>query len=294
MTVSSATPSTTPPRLPPPGGAKRRQTRGIWVHVVLMTSLLVSVFPFYWIVVMATNTSQDIYSYPPKLWFGSNLLSNIQHLFQRMDFFGSLLNTVIVAVGTTLLVLFFDSLAAFAFAKYQFPGKKALFGLLIGMYVLPTQLAIIPQYEIMVQLGWVGTLKALIVPAAANAFGIFWMRQYTTTGVPDELLDAARMEGCGFFRLYWYVVLPCVRPALAFLGIYTFIAAWNDYLLPLVMLSNPDKVTLQLALAQLYAGHSTDYSMVMSGVLLAVIPLLLVFTFFARGFIADATKGALR
>ncbi|WP_078973050.1 carbohydrate ABC transporter permease [Streptomyces sp. MMG1533] len=259
-----------------------------------MTGVVISVFPFYWIVVMATNTSQDIYRYPPKLWFGDNLMTNVQHLFDKMDFFGSLFNTVIVAVCTTVLVLFFDSLAAFAFAKYDFPAKKFLFGVLLSMYILPTQLAIIPQYEIMVQLGWLGTLKALIVPAAANAFGIFWMRQYTTSSVPDELLDAARIEGAGFFRLYWHVVLPCVRPALAFLGIYTFIAAWNDYILPLVMLVNPDRLTLQVALAQLYAGHSTDYSMVMSGVLLSVIPLVLVFTFFARGFIADATKGALR
>src|SRR5262249_47376699 len=111
-----------------------------------MASVVISVFPFYWIVVMATNTSQDIYSYPPKLWFGSNLFTNLRHLFQHIDFFGSLLNTVTVAVGTTVLVLFFDSLAAFAFAKYEFPGKKALFGVLIGMYILPTQLAIIPQY----------------------------------------------------------------------------------------------------------------------------------------------------
>ena len=272
----------------------RNRLRGLSVHLALMTGVVISVFPFYWIVVMATNTSQDIYSYPPKLWFGDNLLTNIQHLFDRMDFFGSMFNTLIVAVCTTLLVLFFDSLAAFAFAKYDFPAKKFLFGLLLSMYILPTQLAIIPQYEIMVQLGWLGTLKALIVPAAANAFGIFWMRQYTTSSVPDELLDAARIEGAGFIRLYWHVVLPCVRPALAFLGIYTFIAAWNDYILPLVMLVNPDHLTLQVALAQLYAGHSTDYSMVMSGVLLSVIPLVLVFTFFARGFIADATKGALR
>lgn len=275
-------------------GLDRKRFRGLSVHLILWLCVVISVFPFYWIIVMATNTSQDIYSYPPKLWFGGNLLTNIQHLFDKMDFFGSLLNTVIVAVCTTVLVLLFDSLAAFAFAKYDFPGKKFLFGLLLAMYLLPTQLAIIPQYEIMVQLGWLGTLKALIVPACANAFGIFWMRQYTSTGVPDELLDAARIEGAGFFRQYWHVVLPCVRPALAFLGIYTFILAWNDYITPLVMLVDPNRLTLQVALAQLYAGHSTDYSMVMSGVLLAVIPLVVVFTFFARGFIADATKGALR
>src|ERR1051325_1764125 len=122
-------------------GLNRKRVRGLSVHLILMLGVVISVFPFYWIVVMATNTSQDIYSYPPKLWFGDHLLPNIQHLFDKMDFFGSLFNTVIVAVCTTALVLFFDSLAAFAFAKYDFPGKKFLFGVLLSMYLLPTHLA---------------------------------------------------------------------------------------------------------------------------------------------------------
>jgi cellobiose transport system permease protein len=260
-----------------------------------MTGVVVSLFPFFWMVVMATNTSKDITSYPPKLTPGPHLLDNINRLLDNIDFFGSMLNTVIVAVATTVLVLFLDSLAAFAFAKFEFPGRRLLFGALLGIFLLPLQLAIIPQYLIMADLGWLGTLKALIIPAAANAFGIFWMRQYMTNAVPTELLDAARMDGCGFFRQYLYVALPCSRPGLAFLAIYTFVTAWNDYVWPLVALVNPDKQTLQVALSQLNVNFGRqDYAMVMAGVLLAVLPLVLVFSLFARHFIADATKGAIR
>jgi cellobiose transport system permease protein len=256
--------------------------------------VVISLFPFYWTVVMATNTSSDIYHYPPKLTFGSELLTNIGQLLDNIDFLGSMLNTVIVSCSVTLLVLFFDSLAAFTFAKFQFPGRNVLFGLLIAMFMLPTQLAIIPQFVIMVELGWVGTLKALIVPAAANAFGIFWMRQYIINAVPDDLLDAARLEGCNFFRLYWHVGLPLIRPGLAFLGIYTFISTWNDYIWPLIVLVDPDNLTLQVALSQLNVAHGQEYNMVMAGALLGVIPLVIAFVLFARNFVADLAKGSLR
>jgi cellobiose transport system permease protein len=268
--------------------------RGLAPHLALIVAVVISVFPFYWTIVMATNTTEDIYRNPPKMTFGSHLLENIHHVLHSIDFFGSMLNTVIVAVVTTVLVLLIDSLAAFTFAKFDFPGRKWLFGVLMGFFMLPLQLAIIPQYLIMVDLGWVGSLKALIPPALANAFGIFWLRQYISGSVPDELLDAARIDGCGFLRQYWHVALPLSRPGLSFLGIFAFVTAWNDYVWPLIALVNPDHVTLQVALAQLNVGHGTDYSMVMAGVLMAVMPLVLVFAFFARGFIAGATEGAVR
>jgi cellobiose transport system permease protein len=207
---------------------------------------------------------------------------------------GSMLNTVIVACCTTVLVLFFDSLAAFAFAKYEFPGRRLLFGVLLLTFMLPAQLSLIPQFIIMVNIGWVGTVKALIIPAAANAFGIFWMRQYIRGAVPDDLIAAARLDGAGFFRQYWNVALPVIRPGLAFLGIFTFIGAWNDYAWPLIVMTDPSNLTLQVALSQLNTAHNADYSMVMAGALLAVAPLVVVFALFARGFVADAMKGALR
>ncbi|MGP3955358.1 carbohydrate ABC transporter permease [Nonomuraea sp. 3N208] len=268
--------------------------RAAALHLVLVVGALVSLFPFYWTAVMATNTTKDMYQVPPKVTFGPALFDNLGRLISSIDLFGSMLNTLIVACCTTALVLFFDSIAAFAFAKYEFPGRRLLFGLLLLTYMLPMQLALIPQFVIMVELGWVGTLNALIVPAAANAFGIFWMRQYIKGAVPDEVLAAARIDGCGFFRQYWHVGLPAIRPGLAFLGITTFIAAWNDYTWPLIVMVDPSNLTLQVALSQLHTVHNLDYSLVLTGALVAVVPLAVMFVLFARGFIRDAMKGALR
>jgi cellobiose transport system permease protein len=264
------------------------------IHIVLGLGVVLSFFPFYWMIVMATNTTEDIYRYPPTLTPGSHLGENVSRLLDSIDFFGSMLNTVLVAATTTVLVLFIDSLAAFTFAKYRFPGRNFLFGALLAMYMLPTQLALLPQFIIISDLGLAGTLRALIIPPIANAFGIFWMRQYITGAVPDELIDAAKVDGAGFFRQYWQIALPAIRPGLAFLGIYVFVAAWNDYIWPLIVLVDPERITLQLALAQLNTAHGTDFSMVMAGTLLAVVPLVVIFAFFARNFIADATKGAVR
>jgi len=266
-------------------------------HSVLGVGVLISIFPFYWSLVLATNTSRDMFRYPPRLVPGSHLVENVRHVLDTIDFFGSMLNTLIVAVCTTVLVLFFDSLAAFTFAKYRFPGRSVLFGLLMLIFMLPAQLSIVPQYLIMVKIGWVGTLQALIVPAAVNAFGIFWMRQYIIRALPDELIDAARIDGAGFLRIYRSVCLPLIRPGLAFLGIYTFINSWNDYIWPLVVLTDPNKVTLQVALAQLNLGNGgnlTDYAMLMAGTLMAITPLLLAFTLFARNFVADLAKGGVQ
>jgi cellobiose transport system permease protein len=266
-------------------------------HAVLIVGVLISMFPFYWSLVLATNTSRDMFRYPPRLVPGTHLAENVRHVLETIDFFGSMLNTLIVAVCTTVLVLFFDSLAAFTFAKYRFPGRSALFGLLMLIFMLPAQLAIIPQYLIMVKIGWVGTLPALIVPASVNAFGIFWMRQYISRALPDELLDAARIDGASFFRTFRTICLPMIRPGLAFLGIYTFIGSWNDYIWPLVVMTDPDNITLQVALAQLNLGSGgvqTDYAMLMAGTLMAVTPLLLMFTLFARNFVADLAKGGVQ
>jgi cellobiose transport system permease protein len=270
------------------------RVRGVLLHAALILAVIISLFPFYWTVVMATNTTREVFSDPPTFGIGPHLLDNVRTVLASVDLIAPLVNTILVATATTALVLFLDSLAAFTFAKFRFPGRRILFGVLLGMFMVPAQLALIPQFVIMSQLGWVGSLKALVIPAAANAFGIFWMRQYIMSAVPDELLDAARIDGAGFFRVYWSIVLPVVRPGLAFLGIYTFIAAWNDYVWPLIVLLDPNKVTLQVALSQLNVGTRQDYSVLMAGALIGIAPLILVFVLFARGFVSDATKGAVR
>ncbi|MFC8245945.1 carbohydrate ABC transporter permease [Streptomyces chartreusis] len=269
--------------------------RGIALHTSLIIGVLLSAFPFYWAVIMSTHTSSEIFSYPPKLLPGSHFMENVRSLFDTIDFFGSMWNSLLVATVVTFLVLFFDSLAAFVFAKFDFPGKNALFALLMLIFMVPAQMAAIPQFVIMAKIGWIGSMTALIVPAAANAFGIFWMRQYMRSAIHDELLDASKLDGANFLRQYWHVALPVVRPGLAFLGIFTFMGQWNDYAWPLIALTNPDNVTLQVALSQLNGTHgTTDYGMVMTGAVLALIPLLIVFAIGARQIIGDLAKGAVR
>jgi cellobiose transport system permease protein len=281
------------------GQRPRRRKRPVSSSRVLLYGVLglgavISIFPLYWLVVMASNSTSDIYKSPPTFIPGPELFANIAKVFDRIDFGGSLVNTIIVACSVTFLVLLFDSLAAFAFAKFDFPLRKTLFTITLVTFMLPMQLSVIPQFITMTNFGWVGQLQALVIPAAANAFGIFWLRQYMVSSIPDELMDASVIDGAGFFRQYVTVCIPLIRPGLGFLGIFTFIAAWNDYMWPLIVLTNPDHVTLQVATAQLNNAFGQDYGMVMAGALLSVLPLLIVFLIGARQFIGDIAKGAVK
>jgi len=268
--------------------------KSIILHVLLLIGVGISIFPFYWLAVMATNKTSDILRFPPKLIFGSELITNVSNVFSNVDFFQAFMNTLFVTVIQVVCVLFFCSLAGFTFAKFQFPGKKWLFGLLLVTMMIPSQLSFIPSYIIISKIGWVGTYKALIVPGLANAFGIFWVRQFSQEAINDSLLDAGRLDGCSTFRLYWNVALPILRPALAFLGIFSFIGVWNDYLWPLIVLNDPARYTLQVTLSQLNGIYNTDYGMVMAGTLLATLPLIIMFLFVSRQFISGIAAGAVK
>jgi len=264
------------------------------VQVALLLGLAISLFPFYWMVVMSTNSTGDIFKFPPKLTIGSKLMVNMRNMLDGIDFWSAFLNTVFVAGVSTILVLFFDSIAAFVFAKFDFPGKKPMFIILLATFMIPAQLSVVPQFVVMAHLGWVGSFKALIIPGMVNAYGIFLMRQYAEGSVSSDLMEAGRLDGCGFFRLYWNIALPVLRPVMAFLGIFTFIGVWNDYLWPLVVLTDPNKLTLQVALSSLNSLYSIDYSMVMAGTLLATVPLIVVFILGARHFLSDLAAGAIK
>ncbi|HEV2528815.1 MAG TPA: carbohydrate ABC transporter permease [Thermomicrobiales bacterium] len=263
-------------------------------HVVLLLGVLISLFPFYWLLVMATGTETDIYAYPPRLIPGGHLIDNINTVRDAVNLPLAFLNTVIVAVLTTALTLFFSSLAGFTFARFRFPGRNVLFVLLLLTMALPSQLGTIPSFVIMSELQWVGTLQALIVPGVAGAFGIFWMRQFALGAIPQDLVDAGRVDGCNYWQLYTNVALPLLRPALAFLGIFTFITTWNDYFWPLIVLVNPDVMTLQVALSQLQGVYETDYAAVMAGTLISTLPLIVIFILGARHFIGNIAAGALK
>lgn len=273
---------------------KNSRLKQFILHFFLLIGVFISIFPFYWLTVMSTNKTSDILRFPPKLIFGSELFNNINNVLGSVDFWTSFMNTVFVSTVSAIVVLFFCSLAGFTFAKFEFPGKNGLFVLLLVTMMIPSQLSFIPSFVMMSYIGWVGTFKALIFPGLANAFGIFWIRQYAQGSIHDDLLDAGRLDGCSTFRLYWNIALPILRPALAFLGIFTFINIWNDYLWPLVVLNDPKKYTLQVTLSQLNGIYDTDYGMIMAGTLLATIPLIILFVVFSRQFISGITAGAVK
>ncbi|AEI46216.1 carbohydrate ABC transporter permease [Paenibacillus mucilaginosus] len=264
------------------------------VYTGMGLGALASLFPFYWLFVMSTATTADMFRFPPRLLPGDQLLVNINKVLDGVGFFQSFGNSLIVAVLHTAMVLFFCSMAGFAFAKFDFPAKKPLFLFLLLTMMVPQQLGLIPQFIIMQKLGWINELKALIIPGAASAFGIFWMRQYTDSVIHDELINAGRIDGCRSFDLYWLVALPILKPALATLGIITFLGSWNDYLWPLVVISVQEKFTLQMLIASMNGVYSTDYSMVMAATLMATVPLIVVFTLFSRQFIAGLMQGSVK
>jgi cellobiose transport system permease protein len=266
----------------------------IATHAAIWVGVLLSVFPFYWLVVMSTNTTADIFGFPPKLVFGHNFGVNVANLFGSVDLWRAMLNTLFISLSCAVLVMLLDSLAAFTFAKYDFPGKNVLFVILLVTMVVPGQLSLVPSFVLMSAFGWIGDFKALIIPGAANAFGIFLLRQFATSAIPDELVESARMDGAGFLRTYWNVAIPMLRGGLAFLGIFTFIAAWNDYVWPLIVMVDPLKQPLQVALAQLSSIYRTDYGMVMAGAFLSVLPLIGIFLIGARHFIANIAAGAVK
>lgn len=281
-----------------PGALSRRKKPlrpgAVLRQVALALGALVSLFPLYWMFILATHPSKAIYEYPPKLLPGDRLDDNIGTILSKINIWGAMSNTAFVAITVTVLALIVASLAAFAFAKYDFPGKNLLFLVVMATFLLPAQLATIPQFLFMSKIGWTGDLKALIFPSLASAFGVFWLRQYASNSIPIELLEASRIDGCGFFRQYWHVCLPMIRPALAFLGMFTFIGAWNDFMWPLIVLNDPSKLTLQVALSQLKTAHGSDYGMLMASALIAVLPLIVVFAIGAKQFIAGITDGAVK
>lgn len=263
-------------------------------HIGMTVGAILSLFPFYWLFVMSTATTADMFRFPPRLVPGDQLWVNIGKVLDNVGFFQSFANSLIVAALHTAIVLFFCSLAGFAFAKFSFPAKNFLFFFLLATMMVPQQLGLIPQFILMQKLGWINELKALIIPGAANAFGIFWMRQYSQTVIHDELINAGRIDGCNSFDLYWRVSLPILRPALATLGIITFLQSWNDYLWPLVVISVQQKFTLQMLIASMNGVYSTDYSMVMAATLMATVPLIVVFAMFSRQFIAGLMQGSVK
>ncbi|HRD85106.1 MAG TPA: carbohydrate ABC transporter permease, partial [Rubrivivax sp.] len=207
--------------------------------------------PFYFMFVFATQARGDIFQLPPPLFFGAELAGNFEILTTRLPFWRNLGWSLYVALASTLLTLLFCSLAGYAFALLEFRFKPALFALLMATLLLPSFMGMIPSFLVMDALGWIDQHRALYVPGAASAFGIFMVRQYALGAVPRDLIEAARLDGCGEFGIYWRIVLPLLQPVLGTLGLVTFIGSWNNFMAPLVVLRSASNYTLPLALRSL-------------------------------------------
>ena len=219
--------------------------------------------------------------------------SNYRNLWKTVPYNRYFINSVFIATASTLLTLFFCSLGGYAFAKYQFRGQKILFGILLASMMVPFQVLLVPLFGLMYDIGWLNSYKAIIIPFSVGAFGVFLMRQFIVT-IPSELIDAARIDGCSEFGIYYRIVLPIIKPALGALTIYSFLGSWNGYLWPLIILRDEAKYTLPIGLANLVGIYRQDYGMLMAGTLLSLMPIVILFLAMQREFVQGITLGSVK
>jgi cellobiose transport system permease protein len=282
----------------PTRDVKRRKASanyaGPFVYALLIVVLLASVFPLYFSFVVASKDNSVLGEAIPPLTPGGNLIANITRVFDTVDFSLAMTNSLIVAGTVAITNVLLGTLAGFAFARLRFRGRDSLFLVVIGTSMVPAQLGVIPLYMLMSDLDWYGTLQAVIVPALIGAFSVFWMRQACEESVPYELIEAARVDGCSVLRTFWHVALPAVRPQAAVMGMFTFMTAWNDFFWPLIVLDPNDSPTVQVALSTLASGYYTDYSLMLAGASLAVLPVVGIFILLARQIVGGLMQGAVK
>ncbi|WP_035795190.1 carbohydrate ABC transporter permease [Kitasatospora mediocidica] len=277
--------------------AGRQHHAGPLTYLVLIMVALASLFPLYWTLVAASTDAHRVVSSPPPLLPGGNLFHNLAYVWHNAGGRGmgvALLNSTLVAGSVTLSTVALSVLAGFAFAKLRFAGRGVLMALVVATLAVPAQLSVVPLFILMKNLGLGNHLGALILPTLVTAFGVFFMRQYLVQALPTELLEAARTDGANSLRVVWHVVVPIARPAMAVLGMLTFVQSWNDFLWPIIAMNGSTNPTVQVALAGLGTGWSTDWSVIMAGALIGTLPLLLVFALFGRHIVGGITQGAIK
>jgi multiple sugar transport system permease protein len=263
-------------------------------YCVVGVGALIMLAPFYFMFVFATHSRTEIFSLPPPMFFGDDFFNNLKILTDKLPFWRNLGWSLYVALASTALTLLFCSMGGYAFALFDFRFKNALFALVMGTMLLPSFMNMIPTFMIMDALGWIDQPKALYIPGAASAFGIFLMRQFVTSSIPKDLIEAARMDGCGELGIYARIVLPLLKPALGTLGLITFIASWNNFIGPLIVMRSPDMYTLPLALRSLQSPVNTEWGALMTGSAIATLPLVVLFVLSSRQLISGLTAGAVK
>ncbi|MGC5170098.1 carbohydrate ABC transporter permease [Microbacterium sp. DT81.1] len=275
---------------------RRRMGRaGFLVYGFLGAVLLGGLFPLYWSFLIGSGDSTTLYD-ADKSWIpGGNFLANAAAVVGNpsVNFWAALGNSIIVSGVVAASVVFFSTLAGFAFAKLRFKGRPWLLVFVVATTAVPTQLGVVPLFIVMSKLGWTGTLGAVIVPTLVTAFGVFWMTQYIGQVLPDEIVESTRIDGANSFVAFWYVVLPIARPAASMLALFTFIATWTNFFWPFIVLDSRNP-TLPVALRYLQANYFVDYSIVLAGALLATLPLLFLFAVAGRQLVTGIMQGAVK
>jgi ABC-type glycerol-3-phosphate transport system permease component len=269
----------------------------ILLYGSLTLAALGAFFPVYWMAVLGTLNKDQVMSLPPHFLPGSDLMINLNELFQRIPYVRNYTNSLMVATSQTALVLFFCSLAGYAFSKRQFPAKNFLFLFMLGTMFIPAWAGIVPWFLIIKALGLMDKLYAMVITGAVSAFGVFWMRQAVSQAIPDEIIDAARIDGCSAYGMYFRIVLPIIRPAMGALAIMTFMGSWNNFLGPLIILQSTENFTLPITLRTLLGTtgtRPTPWGALMAGTALAILPIIIIFAFSSKQFISGLTAGALK
>lgn len=267
--------------------------RRLAVHILLAAGALLMIMPFIWMLSTSVKSFADSMAVPPTWLPAEWHFDNYIRVIQTIDFGAYYWNTILVTLGRTAGQLILCSLAAYAFACMNFPFKNAIFLALLAVLMVPSQVVMIPSFVIMRELNWLDTFYVLIVPGIFSAFGTFLLRQFFMT-LPKDLEEAAKIDGCSYFRIYWSIYLPLSKAALVSLAIFTILASWNDLLWPLIMTSSEDMRVLSIGISSFQGQHSTDYPLLMAGAVMATLPIIILFVFLQRYFIEGIAMNGIK
>ncbi len=263
------------------------------LYIFLVVTSLLTLLPFVWMVSASFMADGHASVYPPRFWPDEIIFSQYENLFLRLNVAGNFINSLIVSLGVTVISLFCNSMAGYAFAKFRFKGKDKLFNLLLSSMIIPSQVTMLPLFLLLKEMGFINTYLAIFIPGMANIFGIFLIRQYVLS-IPDSLIEAARIDGAGDFLIYRKIILPLAKPILVTLALFTFMGTWNDFLWPLIVMTDDSMYTLPVALANLMGEHSKDPELMMAGSVITIIPVLLVFLALQKHYIKGIMMGSVK
>jgi multiple sugar transport system permease protein len=263
------------------------------LYGLLTVGVAVALLPLLWMLIASLLPAGATNYYPPRVRPSEFTFTHYSELFSRLNLGRYMVNSALLATAVTLIALLFNSMAGYAFAKFHFAGRDRLFRMLLAALVIPAQVTMLPLFLMLKQLGFINTYWGIIIPSMASIFGIFLIRQYALS-IPNSLLDAARIDGASEFRIYWSLVLPLCKPILITLAIFTFLGTWNDFMWPLIVLTDDERYTLPVALANLLGEHVQDTELMMAGSVLTVLPVMLVFMLLQKYYIGGLLVGGVK